>query len=80
MLSPLVVAEEDPELVARREELAKNARLKIVIQREQKRAAAAAAREGKSKFGRSSVLKIKEVRTSRSIVGHNPFNLLVHSI
>ena len=60
-LLPLIVADEDPEAAARREELSKNLRMKLVIHREQKRAAAAAARENKSKFGRSSVLRIKEV-------------------
>lgn len=60
----MATREDDPAIVAQRAAAAKKLQEKAVIAREQKRAAAA--REGKSRFARSSVLKIKEVTTRHS--------------
>lgn len=59
ILPAMVVGEEDPVVAAQRAAAAKKMQDKATIAREQKRAAAA--REGKSRFARSSVLRIKEV-------------------
>lgn len=69
MLPAMIVGEEDPEIVAQRLAAAKKLQDRATIAREQKRAAAA--REGKSRFARSSVLKIKEVRRVRSHQSQN---------
>lgn len=57
----MTLGEDDAVLAAQRAALTKKPQERASIAAEKKRAAAA--REGKNRFARSSILKIKEVRT-----------------
>lgn len=63
ILPVLVMGEEFPEVEPQRVAVARKPQERTTTSREQ--AKSAAAREGKSKFSRSSILRIKEVRIER---------------